>query len=414
MKARILVAAASLLIAACGGAEVTGAGPVATTPSTVAPVPPATTALTTTTTTTPPGWDPAAAQGLYDEIAERNGWAIPAVALPDFVADACGRELWDPTQAFAFGEALLFDGYLDWRSSSYDRDIRTRAARMGWALAATHCPERFPDAALQAGPPTLGDYPPCDRLSWQPFGLPWTAEVRTADEVTTGADGTLELAWEGPAGEQLTVTFGRGDAWERTIAAGAAVDDFGAARLGPIRRDGRRAHAIIGETVSVGWEGGPEFCDAIVATLSPAPLDDPLDVMSDLLLEPLNVRVNDAELRMWTATLLLRGFDHIGGEPSHGGGDAVHWMVDAAGTGYFLYAIPVEEFPSLRRDGTWAEAGRGEAAGHQVALLGPPSGAGLTARTVVDGFVLEATADLEAGALLDFMATWITAWQAAG
>ncbi len=420
MKARILVAAAMLVVAACGGeATVTGGAPAATTPSTAAPAPPDTTpALPTTTsattTTTPPGrWEPATAQDLYDEIAAFNEWSIPAVALPDFAADACSRDLWEPVEAFAFGETLLHDGFLGWRVSSYDRSTRTRAAQFGWALAVSHCPERFPAEALQAGPPTLDDHPACDRLGWQPHAVPWSNEIGPADRIAAHPDGALELAWHGPAGTSLTVTFGRGEAWELARSAGEPVADFGAEQLGPLRRDGRPAHVVTGDALTVAWEDGPELCAAVVATLSPAPVDEPLDRLAELVFEPLDVRINDAELRMWGATQELRGFDHHGGEPSHGGGDAVHWMSDAAGTGYFLYAIPVEAFPSLRRDGEWIGVGAGEAAGYPVALFEPPPGDALTARTVVDGFVLEATADLDADALLGFMATWIEAWQAA-
>ncbi len=424
MKARILVAAALLVVAACGGeATVTGGGPAATTPSTVVPAPPATTpppttttpppttTTATTTTTAAPGWGPETAQRLYDEIAEFNGWAIPAVALPDFAADACSRDLWEPVRAFAFGESLLHDGFLGWRVSGYDRSTRTRAARLGWALAAMHCPERFPADALQAGPPTVDDHPACDRLGWQPHALPWPDELGPADRVAAQPDGSLELAWDGPEGSSLTVIFGRGDAWGHATSGGEPVTDFGAAQLGPLRREGRRAHVVSGDALTVAWEDGPEFCAAVVATLSPTPTGEPLDHLAQLLFEPLTARVNEAELRMWAATRELRGFDHHGGEPSHGGGDAVHWMSDAAGTGYFLYAIPVAEFTSLRRDGESARVGDGEAAGHPVALFEPPHGDGLTARTVVDGFVLEVTADLARAELLDFMATWIGAWR---
>ncbi len=400
----------------------TGDGPAVTTPSKVAPAPPATTlpptsttgTATTTTTTAPPGWSPPAARQLYDEIAAFNGWPIPNVALPDYAADACSRDLWDPVQAFAFGESLLHDTYLDWRVSRHDRSIRTRAARLGWALALLHCPERFPPEAIEAGPPTLDDHPACDRLSWRPYLLPWTDEVGPADRIAAGDDGALELAWQGPAGEVLTVTFGRGDAWQRTSSIGQQITGFGAAQLGPLRRDGWPAHVVAGADFTVAWEDGPEFCNATVATMSPIPAGDRQDRLAAAVMEPLDVHVNEAELRMWAATLELRGFDHVGGEPSHGGGDAVHWMEDAHGTGYFLYAVPVVDFPSQRRSGAWEPVGDRMAAGYPVAFFVPPLADELTARTVVDGFVLEATADLDAAALLDFMELWIEAWQAAG
>ncbi len=81
--------------------------------------------------------------------------------------------------------------------------------------------------------------------------------------------------------------------------------------------------------------------------------------------------------------------------------------------GSFLYAIPVTLFPGLHRDGEWTNAGVARAAGHAVALFVPPHEDGLTARTVVDGFVLDVTADLDPDALLAFTGTWIEAWQAA-
>lgn len=421
--ARTLVALVVFVVAAaCGDATVPGDGPVATTPSTVAPAPPdtsvappTTSTAATTTTTVPAGWGPDAARALFEQISHAQGWAIPEVALPDYAADACSRDLWNPAAAYRFGEALLFDDFLGWEAPVGSDEATFDAARFGWALGVMTCADRFPADALAAGPPSVNQIPACDALTWAPHTLPWPADPLVPDHARDAADGSAVLRWDGPDGASFTVTIGRADRWSEVVGAGEPIDDFGAATLGPFSRPGQAAYVVATDAaVTVAWERGPEHCSALLATLSPPPPGDPVDAVADIVLPAIDARVNPTELRMATAITSLHGFDHIGGEPSHGGGDAVHWMTDANGTDYFLYAIPVERFPALQERREFIALRDAEVAGAPVTVYLPTERDGLVASAVVDGFVIEATADLAADDLLTFMETWIAAWRQAG
>ncbi len=406
--ARTILAMAMLLVAAACGDAAAPAQPVepSTTDTTLA----AATTLAVTTTTTP-GWDTAAAAALVEATLAAHGWRLPAGdAFTDLAADACSREVSQPLDAVIFGDQLVAD-VLGPGGPPPTTEQRRAAARLGWALAAASCPDRVPD--LAAGPPDLAQLPPCDRIRWQPHVLPWGGDPRPADRVRVPGDGTLELAWDGPTGEALTVTWGRGGGFTSALATGESTHGFGAATYGPASRMGTTAWVTATDpAVTVAWEGGPQPCDGVVAVLEPNLAErDEVALIAAAILPPLSIGMNDAELRVWEAALALRGYEHVGGEPSHGGGDAATSLRGPDGTGYGVRAVPVDLAADLPAGFEVRE--QATVVGVDLAVAIDPATGRWLARGIADGYAVEMSADAGRAELLAFAAAWLTAWLAA-
>lgn len=159
------------------------------------------------------------------------------------------------------------------------------------------------------------------------------------------------------------------------------------------------------------WREHEGHCGAFRLQLGPPPETGDLATLVQSLLEPPgDLFLNAAELRMADAVPLLEGYTAIGGEPSHGGPDAVYAFEDDTGW-YSLHAVPSDvEDPSPHeivdteeRDGVSFDIlfdDRGD---------GPEIGAQFTA----DGYRITARAFADR-TLLDFALEFRGAWLAAG
>jgi len=228
MKAWFLgLIAAAMFLAACGdiasdvGADtsdsVSQSGPaVTTTPAPVAP---------TSTATGNLG-------SLEDRLEAAGavlGLDIPGDAWVDAGVDACVRGM---------GSNLLMtlaDDLVSWAQDDQPASAETTllAAQILWSSLESICPETMTDEFLQAGQPDTYEIPRCEALI--PAALPWSEEVGDPNDRDI-LDGVVIRWWRGPVyyknlqGEevpqQVTTLVGRGDIFQRILAAGQSLGEI--------------------------------------------------------------------------------------------------------------------------------------------------------------------------------------------
>ncbi len=325
----VALVAAAVLLGACGD--------TAEPREYIEPVPfdPVTDLVDSTTTGLPPNTTPAviasdwARTQLTDLVEAFELIDVPREAWDDFALAGCDEGIWDRGVNFALAEDFSI---LPFSSLDAIADDQILVAELMWLNAVGLCGDQFPAGAVDRGPPFSYEFPRC-RHPLELWALPWSPEVTGAD---SGEDHSLGLTFSIWADNDNTLEIiqGADPSFDDAHRTGTAIGDI----------NGNPAVSFgDGERIQVMWRESEWHCGAFRMEFSPVPeTDDLAGLIEDLLTPPGGFLGNLAEERMSAAIDLIEGYEDLGGEPSHGGRDAVYSFGDA--TGWFdVRAAPIED-----------------------------------------------------------------------
>lgn len=396
----VVLVAAAVLVGACGDT---------TEPREfIEPVPfdPATDLVgSTTTTNLPPDTTPAifasdrAASMLIDLVQALDLEDVPREAWDDFALAGCDEGVWDRGVNFALAEDF---STLPFSSLDALADEQILVAELMWLNAVARCSDDFPSGAIERGPPALYEFPRC-RHPLELWALPWSPEVTEAD---TGEDHSLGLTYsiwaEGDG--SVAVIQGADPSFDDAFETGTAIGDINgdpAVSFGDAER------------VMVMWRTTEWHCGAFRIEFHPVPeTDDLAGFIEGLLTPPDYFFGNPAEERMSATIELIEGYEALGGEPSHGGRDAVYAFGDSAGW-FDVRAVPIGVEDRTAPKITDAI----EAGGVTYELFYDDQGSliitrGVTWRT--DEYRITVRSEPDDERLIDFALEFHRAWMAAG
>ncbi len=358
----------------------------------------------TTTTGLPPNTTPAviasdrARTQLADLVEAFELIDVPREAWDDFALAGCNEGIWDRAVNFALAEdfSILPFTYADVTND------QVLVAELMWLNAVAQCGDAFPTGAIERGPPVSYTFPRC-RHPLELWALPWSPEVTEAD---TGQDHSLGLTysiWE-EGDSTLEIIQGADPSFDGAYQSGTSIGDV----------NGNPAVSFgDGERIQVMWRESEWHCGALRMEFHPVPETDSLaDFIESLLTPPDGVFANLAEERMGAAVDLIEGYEDLGGEPSHGGREAVYSFGDAAGW-FDVFALLLEgESPITLQITDTIEAG-----GVSYELFYDDQGSliitrGVTWRT--DDYRITVLSAPDDERLMDFALEFHRAWRAAG
>lgn len=346
----ILTASAFSLFAACGDAPAIGKSDGSTSATvSAAPtssVPPTTTLMSSSTTTSE--LDNGELEERLEAAGSVLGLDIPGGAWADWGFALCEGPT-DTNMLMTAAEDLVVLYQGDGPASAEDTLL---AAEILWRNTQILCPGSLTDEQLSAGPPAEYQFPRCEVPPLS--ALPWSEDVGEPSEESV-ADGVVEASWSGPvyytspAGDEVRqemgVLVGRGETFRRLVDAGESPDE--------IRGDAAfvmEYNDTATSSIEVGWATTDRWCDAVVVRLNPDPLSTPVsgseatnlvDYVESLMFSLFVPSLNQAESIIVPAVQSVEGARSLGGEPSHGGLDAV-MAFEIDDQDYWVYAVPNE------------------------------------------------------------------------
>jgi len=340
-----------------------------------------------------------AASMLIDLVQALDLEDVPRAAWDDFALAGCDEGAWDRGVNFALAEDFSILPFSSLETITNDQVL---VAELMWLNAVALCGDIFPAGAIERGPPVLYEFPRC-RHPLELWALPWSPEVTEPD---TGEDHSLGLTFslwvEGDS--TLSIFQGADPSFDDAYRSGTAIGDI----------NGNPAVSFEdSERVQVMWRTSDWHCGAFRMEFHPVPeADDLAAFVQGLIQPPSGSFANPAEVRMSAAIELIEGYEDLGGEPSHGGRDAVYAFGDAAGW-FDVRAAPIDdEDPTGPRITDTVEAG-----GFSYELFYDDQGSRVVTRGVTwrtDDHRITVRSEPGDERLMDFALEFHRAWMAAG